>query len=236
MKKFVLALLSVVGVASAATAQDFTMQKDTVKAYAANTGFESFNYITNKTSGNLKVDWRVISHTLPAGTAWVTAFGLCDNVTCYSSSILSGATTQTTDDIVASGTAPFKIQYGDLTSASGPGPYYVTAELKTANTTDTVVFQFNKFATSVAGVSSAKNDNIVVYPNPARDEINVLFDRSMDVKNITVYNLIGKAVTVYKVSGNSAKLDIQNIPSGIYFLRMLDAQGHVLATRKFTHQ
>lgn len=235
MKKFVLALLSVVGVASAATAQDFTMQKDTVKTYAPNSGFELYNYISNKTSGNLKVDWRVISHTLPAGTQWVTSFGLCDNVTCYSNSVLTGVNTQTTDDIAANGTCPFKLQYGDLTNVSG-GPYYITAELRTLNTTDTVVFQLNKFATNVSSVSSAKGDNIVVYPNPARDEINVVFDRSMDVKNITVYNLIGKAVTVYRVSGNSAKLDIQNIPSGIYFLRMLDAQGHVLATRKFTHQ
>lgn len=235
MKKFVLALLSVVGVASAATAQDFTMQKDTVKAYVSNTGFESYNYINNKTNNNLKVDWKIISHTLPASTAWTTSFGLCDNVTCYSPNVLTG-TIQTTDDIAPQGNAPFKVQYGDLTTATGNGPYYVTVELKTVNTVDTVVYQFNRFSTNVSSVNNSKGDNIVVYPNPARDEINVLFDRSMDVRNITVYNLIGKAVTVYKVSGNSAKLDIQNIPSGIYFLRMLDAQGHVLATRKFTHQ
>ena len=47
--------------------------------------------------------------------------------------------------------------------------------------------------------------------------------------------MIGKPVMVYRVTGNSAKLNIESLPSGVYFVRMADAQGKV-TTRKFTHQ
>lgn len=100
---------------------------------------------------------------------------------------------------------------------------------------DSAAFEYNsEYATGINNV--AKQDNIVIYPNPARSEVNIVFDRSADIKSIAIYNLIGKAVTVYKVNGNSAKLDVESIPSGIYFLRMLDGLGHVITTRKFVHQ
>jgi hypothetical protein len=80
------------------------------------------------------------------------------------------------------------------------------------------------------------DDEVVLYPNPAKGSVNVVFDPSMGVKNIAIYNLIGKAVSVYKVTGNSAKLDLTDVPSGIYFLRLSNTQGKIVATRKFTRQ
>lgn len=81
------------------------------------------------------------------------------------------------------------------------------------------------------------NDLVTIYPNPARSELNVIFDSKLDIRTIAVYNLIGKVVSVFKVtSGTSARLDIDNIPSGIYFIRLTDSQGKVAATCKFTRQ
>lgn len=100
-----------------------------------------------------------------------------------------------------------------------------------------VVPATNNESDAATGIASMRgNDGIAVYPNPAYGELNVLFDINTGIRNITVYNLIGKAITVYKVNGNSAKLDTENLPSGIYFIRLIDGQGRVVATRKFTHQ
>jgi hypothetical protein len=99
-----------------------------------------------------------------------------------------------------------------------------------------MTFLVTKFPTSVS-TTKTSTDGISLYPNPASDELNVLFNPNGGIKNITIYNMIGKAVTVYKVTANnSAKLDIQNIPAGIYFIRLSDAHGRVVATRKFTRQ
>jgi hypothetical protein len=133
------------------------------------------------------------------------------------------------------GTMDFKLQTPNLESAVAGGPFYVVVEFKEGSTTDTAVFALSKFATNINKTPKAEN-NISIYPNPARSEVNVLFDANADIRNIAVYNLIGKAVAVYRVSNGSAKLDIDNMPSGIYFMRFVDGNNHVVATRKFTHQ
>jgi hypothetical protein len=58
------------------------------------------------------------------------------------------------------------------------------------------------------------------------------------VKTIAVYNLIGKLMgPIYKPSSSSsAKIDLDDMPTGIYFLRLMDGQGRVVATRRFTRQ
>jgi hypothetical protein len=79
-------------------------------------------------------------------------------------------------------------------------------------------------------------NDVAIFPNPARNEVNVAVDPALGIKTISVYNLIGKVVISSKVTSNNVKMDIEDIPVGIYFLRAIDAQGRVITTRKFTHQ
>src|SRR3954471_18984322 len=98
------------------------------------------------------------------------------------------------------------------------------------NTEETRVDATNTSSSSIStGIQSINraSDIITLYPNPAGNELNVLYDANAGIRNIIVYNMIGKPVMVYKVTGNSAKLDIENIPSCIYFIRMIDGQSHV---------
>jgi hypothetical protein len=74
------------------------------------------------------------------------------------------------------------------------------------------------------------------YPNPAQNEVNVAYDANADIQNIALYSIIGKVLRVYKVTGNSANLDLENIPSGFYFVRLMNSHGDAVATRKFTKQ
>jgi hypothetical protein len=241
MKKAILFIFSALTIGSVdnAVAQTFTMEKDTSKVAVFGYG-EAHNKLTNATSGPLNIQWKIKSHTLPA--SWVTnGFGICDNATCINfttpSAIANGV--YDADPLAASLNMDMKLQIDLSAIPTTGGPYYITATAtdkdNPTNTEDFTYEIYNKFGTAVANVVKS-NDDIVMYPNPARSELNVLFDGNAGIKNITVYNLIGKAVTVYKVAGNSASLDITGIPSGIYFIRLVDAHGHVVATRKFTHQ
>ncbi len=86
-------------------------------------------------------------------------------------------------------------------------------------------------------MSPSSNGEISMYPNPAHNELNVIFDAASDVKNILVYNIIGRVMSVYKITdSNSANLNLENIPSGIYFVRLINSHGEMVATRKFTKQ
>lgn len=238
MKKFLLVGLSLFTIATAnnSFAQSFSFPKDTVK-YAVQGGEgaeEIHNDIKNETSGQLTLSWKIFNETFPS--SWESIFGLCDNVLCYGNNIITAGTTQQTNPIPASANMPFKIQMDFNPTAVVSGSYEFSVSVTDGTYTDTMTFVVEKFPTSVNSVNR-NIDAVTVYPNPARDELNVKFNANANINYITVYNMIGKALTVYKVSApNSAKLDIQNLPAGIYFIRLSDTQGRIAATRKFTRQ
>ncbi|OSZ82332.1 hypothetical protein CAP35_03430 [Chitinophagaceae bacterium IBVUCB1] len=236
MKKFILTLTALVAMAVQADAQTFTFQKgDTVKAVASESGVELKNNVTNTTSGTYKITWKIIYHNLPAAPSkWNTGFGLCDNKLCYANTILTG-TSQTSVDVTAGSTMPFYITYSDLAGATETGPLYISVELTQGSFKDTCTFVLSKWATSVNNISN-KSDNISLYPNPATNEVNVIFNGMNDVKSVGIYNLIGKLQSIYKVSGTSANINVENLPSGIYLMRLMDNQGHPVAVRKFNKQ
>jgi hypothetical protein len=93
----------------------------------------------------------------------------------------------------------------------------------------------NALATSVS--NGVKGDVInMLYPNPAGAAVNVVFDDGAGVHSVAVISMLGKPVKVYKVSGNSARVEIDDVPAGVYFLRLMNGQGQVIATRRFNHQ
>jgi len=238
MKKALLMIFGAVGMLSSyfATAQSYTLAYDTARATVYNNGFtEIKNKVTNTSPTSLTFNWKVTGHTLPS--SWtVSGFGICDNQTCinYAS---TGDLNQNNQSLplASSATFDFKLQI-DVAALPTGGPYYIMTEITDGTTTETPVFELtNRFTTGVT-INKVKED-VIMYPNPARNELNVIYNGNSSIKNIAVYNLIGKVVNVYKVtSNNNANLDISTIPSGIYFVRLVDAQGRVIATRKFTHQ
>lgn len=236
MRKIVyLLFLPLAFAANTASAQSITADHDTVASTIP--GYtDIYNYIHNNSGVTTSFSWKIVSHTLPQ--TWIdhAIFGLCDNVTCYTNSILSGST-QITDTFGNGTKCLFKLQMDGSSSSVIPGgPYYVNAEISEGSTTDTVTFEVVKFTTGVTKVSVASKDDVTVYPNPARSEVNVSFSKDAGIKAVAVYNLVGKQMMAYRISGNSAKLDIEKIPSGIYFIRLMDGSGQVVATRRFTHQ
>ncbi len=237
MKKvFYLSIISML-VSASAQAQSFTMQRDTVSTELKDHQIDQYNYIRNTSGSSIQVQWRIISHNLPQDWVDSAKWGLCDNITCYDNATLGGVT-RTTDPIPAGDSCLFKGQLeGSSPAVTSKGEFYYTAELTQGTTTDTVTFVVFEWNTNISSISGNQND-VTIYPNPAKDILNVQYDKNAGIRNISIHNLVGKQVASFRVngSGNSVKLDINNIPSGVYFLRLKDNTGRVTATRRFTHQ
>lgn len=216
-----------------ANAQSFTMPKDTLE-FVPYAYTEVSNNVTNTTSDTITISWKIYSHNLPQNWIDNSNFGLCDNQLCYTAGILAGST-QKTLPIQANASDVFKLQIDGSGFPATTVPLYIAVELTHNTTIDTTVFLINRFTTNVKGVSNTSAD-VSVYPNPAQSDLNVTFDRKMGVEKVAIYNLIGKKVKSYRVTGESAKLNISDTPSGIYFVRFMNNSGQVLATRRFTHQ
>lgn len=63
-------------------------------------------------------------------------------------------------------------------------------------------------------VSKTKAENISVYPNPTKGEINIKTDKK--IKSATVIDASGKSL----LNNTSERLDISSFPKGIYLLKV----------------
>jgi Secretion system C-terminal sorting domain len=249
MKKYLLfavglSLCSFLGRAQTATFGLTSDPSDTVNVTIASTA-SVYSDVINLTGSGISFKWRVIATDFPSDWLTATAFSLCDNNVCrsnsgdalWNSSMGSGTSYTTTypSNTAHRDTGSYDILM-DLTSASA-GSHYVTISMQDEGSgySKNLTYVINKFPASVATVGNNDN-NVQLYPNPARDEVNLVFDAISDIKTISIYNIIGRVVNVYKVNGTSANLSIENIPSGIYFVRLMNSRGEAVVTRKFTKQ
>ncbi|MBL7937659.1 MAG: T9SS type A sorting domain-containing protein [Bacteroidia bacterium] len=85
----------------------------------------------------------------------------------------------------------------------------------------------NGYATKINSLIS--KTKMLVYPNPATDELNISSDYLNS--NITLYNIRGEKIDVpFSTTKNIITLDISNLDKGIYYLRLVDNNNAV--TRK----
>ncbi len=249
MKKYLFIVFSFLGLFSykSVNAQSFTTQMDTVFATYSGGTLVAPDYISTPSSNDsLRLAWRVIATNWPSD--WLPYLSVCDNNNCYynGTHTLWNSTTNTGGAQVSlyykgTGTGTYNDFHAalSLSTVTTSGTFWFT--IKLANFADTtftknITFVITDNTTAVRNVSSYPED-IVLYPNPAHGEVNIVYGAGAGVKNIAIYNLIGKVVSVFKpIDNSSAQLSIENLPTGIYFVRLMDAQGGLVATRKFTKQ
>ena len=231
-----LSIIAISGFSKSLFAQNFSVTQDTFRFTAPMTVTSEHDDIV--LSHNVNIKWRVASTDFPAdwidnglGTSNTT---FCDNGGCYATSIVTSGSTQTAAYTTTNLDFHMQINLGGATTKTGS--HYM--RVKFMNSGDTTIPVYETYiVTYPTLVPNIKNDdNVSVYPNPATNTVNVMFDASLDVKNVAIYNIIGKLVTIYKVNGNSASMNIDNLNSGIYYLRLISNTGEILQTKKFTKQ
>lgn len=103
---------------------------------------------------------------------------------------------------------------------SDNGMYDVTLTVSDGVNTYTTV----KSGYIVAEICSATNDidagKFMVYPNPSHDQFNITLTGNEVTTDIMLYTASGMCVKAAKMSGNHYKLDVSDLPAGIYILKM----------------
>jgi len=79
------------------------------------------------------------------------------------------------------------------------------------------------FTVATVSVNSVEsNTRITITPNPATTNVSVRSD-AYAIKSVNIYNQIGALVYAYNISrapSNNIRLDVGNLPCGIYFVRL----------------
>lgn len=144
-----------------------------------------------------------------------------------------------------------------LTTTNWSGPAYLTCSyppyfpapdglcglyLKQSAGTDTFSSQNmpnpNHIIRDAEGAVSEIEASIALTPNPFHDQVAIHRSRVADADRvIEVLTLQGAVVhkTLFPTGADSHELNLQNLPAGIYFVRMQDADGH-FSTQKLLKQ
>lgn len=84
-------------------------------------------------------------------------------------------------------------------------------------------FTINVIDPSTVGIDELLfNESLVMYPNPAKEKVNLSWDANLDVNSISVFSISGQQVQEVPVNGASA--EIAGLPSGAYLVRLQTAQ------------
>lgn len=68
------------------------------------------------------------------------------------------------------------------------------------------------------GTEEINLTNLIVYPNPVKDVLNVSFDK--EITSVTIYNLLGQQVMAKSINANEDSIDVSNLGSGTYFVKV----------------
>jgi hypothetical protein len=70
---------------------------------------------------------------------------------------------------------------------------------------------------SSVGIESAKAEKVGIYPNPSNGMINITTEK--EIQKVVLYNSMGQAVLSYNANSNFVKMNIDDLPSGIYTVK-----------------
>ncbi len=77
-----------------------------------------------------------------------------------------------------------------------------------------------KYDSVMVGITKQQESTISIYPNPATDKITIETAATPTQCQLSIINLNGQALITRQITEPKTQLDISNLPSGVYFVRV----------------
>ena len=74
------------------------------------------------------------------------------------------------------------------------------------------------------------NNKILIYPNPTKDILVIESEENL-LHQITIVDLQGNILYINRPNSFNCTVDLENLSNGLYFIRILDANGTIISTR-----
>ena len=207
-----------------------------------NTISSSFTTVVNGETATLSFDLDCYG----SETSWILADELTGNTLFSSSAYTDGSQGIVTQDFcLNTGCYLFILNdtYGDglsgCSATNGANGSYqivwnnlVAAELLDADA-NFGTQNIQSFCLPVLGLNELmKNDQIVIYPNPADDRIQLKLLGNNNLMNAQITSLSGQLVNSIQLSGQVAELNVSTLSSGCYLVKVTTSNGEI--TRPIT--
>ena len=182
----------------------------------------------------------------PVYTMYVSGLNIGDEVAAYDGDLMVGAMTVISENVFDNSLAIFNtLTYGQGYSEGNA----ITLKVWNKTTNDIVSVNFsmesiyNSYVSdvypnndgefSVVKVSkgtSVTSNELVIYPNPATNLINII--SQIEIVNIKVYNYVGQSVYEAGVNNLKVQINTDDFKSGVYIVRIETCKG--VETHKVT--
>ena len=138
----------------------------------------------------------------------------------------------------------WNIQYrptgGQLSTATATTNSYTLTGL-TQNTTYQVQVQANcgdgnlsdwssAINVTTTGIESWLSNSVSLYPNPAKEYVDIRVDGDLNVTMMEVYDVYGKLINTVNVVDNPTRINVSGLADGMYFVRVTTEKGAVTKT------
>lgn len=184
----------------------------------------------SSTSGTITLKWKVMA----AAATWSL-----ENYSVYAS------TGNTQDDFLDSSVVFTEIYPGgtsgeqlerslDLSSLEGQ-TIYIAFRHHDCTNQDFLSIDDVEVIETTASVDSALAGSFSVYPNPAKDVVNIANSISAEINTITIADINGRTVKQINVNGAvDSQINIAELNAGVYFVNISSSEGSL--TKKIVKQ
>ena len=146
------------------------------------------------------------------------------------------------DDNVSSWNLQYRPENGTLSSATSTTNSYTISGLNPQTTYEIQVqadcgngnlseWSALVSATTTVGINNYLENSVTLYPNPAKEYIDVRIDGDVNVTGMEVYDVYGKLINTVNVIDNMTRINVSALADGMYFVRVTTDQGMV--TKRF---
>ncbi|MBQ6156403.1 MAG: fibronectin type III domain-containing protein [Bacteroidales bacterium] len=84
--------------------------------------------------------------------------------------------------------------------------------------------------TKNVGIQNWLDNSVMLYPNPAKEYVDIRVDGELNVNTMEVYDVYGKLINTVIVNENPTRINVSNLANGMYFVRVTTEMGAVTKT------
>jgi hypothetical protein len=84
--------------------------------------------------------------------------------------------------------------------------------------------------TTNVGIENFTENNVTLFPNPAKEYVDIRIDGDVNVTNMEVFDVYGKLINTVNVIDNPTRINVNGLANGMYFVRVTTDKGAVTKT------
>ena len=238
---------------------NFAVGSQTFVTAIPNDGYQLLYWIESMTVGDMTVTDTLIADTIIVNVIPIMA-GITSSLTAYFEAIpVQPCETPTnlhasafdahsitigwnTNGNATSWNIHYRVEGGEWNNASATTNTYVINGLE-AETVYEIEVQADcgngnlsdwsapiHISTAYDGIENRLENSVSLYPNPAKEYVDIRVDGDLNVKMMEVYDVYGKLINTVTVTENPTRINVSSLANGMYFVRVSTEAGMVTKT------